>query len=110
MKGDQLVNSATDKCGDISDSGKWSGNLVQVWGCYGDNANQRFTVNNGQIKWNGNNMCWDLKDGRAQAGTQVQIWSCYDHNANQQWTFDEVDEVDDCDSGESSDVCSACMG
>jgi endoglucanase len=106
MKGDQLQNTATNLCADVTGGGEWSGNTMQVWECFDDNQHQSFsssTGNSGLIKWSGKKMCLDLTDGLGVDGNKVQIWSCGNSNVNQQWIFTEAEEVDD-DCGGCFDV------
>ncbi|KAK8850382.1 hypothetical protein IAR55_004300 [Kwoniella newhampshirensis] len=100
--GSQFKNTATDLCVDMTDGGRWSGNKMQVWGCFDYNTNQQYSTDGAMIHWD--NFCWDLTDGKHEEGTVVQIWSCYSWNTNQQWTFTEVEEVDDCDSDSTTDT------
>jgi hypothetical protein len=98
MNGASLQNTATDMCADVTDGGAWSGNVMQVWGCFSNNHHQMFTSstgNQGAVKWSGQNLCFDLTDGKGVDGTHVQIWECAGANPNQQWIFTEAEEVDD---------------
>lgn len=97
-----MKNSATDSCADVTHGNAWSGNTMQVWGCYSWNNNQKFTLDGDLITWKGQKLCFDLTDGKGKAGTPVQIWSCGSSNPNQQWTYTEVQEVDGCDATDST--------
>ncbi|EIW69846.1 hypothetical protein M231_00981 [Tremella mesenterica] len=92
-----LVNTATNMCLDLTDGGAWSGNKLQVWGCYSWNPNQQWDLSGENIKWDGQNLCMDLTDGDGSDGTVLQVWQCYDGNSNQEWVFTEIEEVGDDD-------------
>ena len=97
-----FANTADQMCIDVRNGQASSGNRMQVWGCFTDQRNQRFTISGNMIQWAGTNFCLDLKDGVGQVGTSTQIWSCGTSNPNQQWTFAEVDEVNECSADNST--------
>ena len=88
--GDSLQNTANNVCADITDGADYSGNHVQVWGCYPGNTNQKYSIDGENIKWSGKHKCLDLTDGAGVSGTRIQIWSCYSENDNQKWVFNQV--------------------
>lgn len=101
-----LKNTAANICVDLTNGGAWSGNKLQVWECFDNNANQAWSPTGAEIKWTNHNLCWDLTDGDSADGTPIQVWTCFDHNTNQMWDFLEVEEVDpDCDESEHFGCC-----
>lgn len=105
LNGGAFTNADTSMCVDVTNGGDWSGNKLQVWGCYAGSTNQAFTLSGNGIQWTaGDNMCFDLTDGAGYDGTEVQIWSCGSGNPNQQWVFTEIQEVYGCDVGSSCEL------
>ena len=76
-----------NKCLDVADGKSADGSLVQLWDCFDENTNQRWTVDNGRIIWTGHNMCLDVNDGIIGNGAALQIWTCAPGNRNQQWVL-----------------------
>jgi hypothetical protein len=83
------------KCLDVVDGKAQDGAAVQLWDCFDDNTNQRWTVQNKQIVWTGHNLCIDVKDGNFGQGAALQLWTCFPENDNQKWTLKKSAEAAD---------------
>ncbi len=70
-------------CMDITGANYNNGTPIQWYTCWGG-ANQKWTVQNGQIINHTSGKCLDDPNGSTASGTQLQIWSC-SGASNQQW-------------------------
>lgn len=79
-----------NKCLDVVDGNKQNGAKLQIWDCFENNTNQRWTRQGNTLKWMGTNKCLDLTDGKTTDGSDVQLWDCAAENDNQKWAFNSI--------------------
>jgi hypothetical protein len=94
----RLRGESSGRCLDVNGASSASGSPMIIWDCH-DNANQRFSVSNQELRVLGK--CLDAPAG--SAGTRAQISDC-NGGAGQKWNVNSNGTVSNVQSGLCLDV------
>lgn len=77
-----------NSCIDVTDGNSQDGTPLQIYKCYPESENQRFTRRiDGLIQWTKYNLCFNLADPNATDGAAIDLQTCDPSQATQMWDF-----------------------